>query len=135
MTMLMDRRRRRSDNRTQAMRLQLDACREDARFDAMVVSDDQGLCIASSGSQRASEEVAARLPLIGRDMDYYEGTLEAPEGSWEIAMRKVSIGGGALFVCAVGGKTPTRPLHLIRSMSGVSRILSTGDEPAARARV
>ncbi len=120
-----DRRRQRSKDPLEAMHLQLEACRSDGAVDAMVVFDEQGIHLAASGSADTCDEVAATLPLIGRTLDYFEGEVTSPEGSWDLAMRRFAVDGGSLFVCAVGGKTRARSRQLSRSMSCASRVLAT----------
>ena len=106
------------------MRLQLDACRRDAHVEAMVIFDEQGLRLAASGSFHTCDEVAATLPLIGRNLDYFEGELTSPEGAWDLAMRRFCIDGGSLFVCAVGGRTRERARQLLRTMGCATRLLN-----------
>ena len=114
------------------MRLQLDACRDDGGVEAMVIFDEQGLRLAASGHAATCEEVAATLPLIGRKLDYFEGEVTSPEGSWDLAMRRFAVDGGSLFVCAVGGRTRDRSRKLLRSMGCASRLLA-GEKPRAPA--
>jgi hypothetical protein len=133
MSMNSERRRRRSDDPLEAMRLQLDACRRDARVDAMVIFDEQGLSLAASGSFHTCDEVAATLPLIGRNLDYFEGEVSSPEGAWDLAMRRFCVDGGSLFVCAVGGGTRERTRQLARTMSCATRLLSTARGANAQA--
>lgn len=123
-----ERRRRRSDDPLEAMRLQLDACRDDGAVDAMVIFDDQGLRLAGSGDGETCDEVAATLPLVSRDLDYFEGHLSSPRGTWDLAVRRFAVSGGSLFVCAVGGMTRARSRQLLRSLGCASRLL---DGPAA----
>ncbi len=59
-----ERRQRRSGRLTDALRLQLEACREDEGLAAIVVSDGQGFCVAHSGGDGRHEEIAARLPML-----------------------------------------------------------------------
>src|SRR5262245_50820945 len=68
-----ERRRRRSKDPLQALHLQLDACRRAAALDGMVLSDEDGLLLAATGDRDACDEVAARLPLIGRRSPAFEG--------------------------------------------------------------
>ena len=60
----LERRHRRSACLADALRLQLDACREDEGLAAIVVSDELGLCVAHSGGDGMHEELAARLPML-----------------------------------------------------------------------
>jgi hypothetical protein len=119
-----ERRQRRSSDPLRALRLQLDACRVDAAIDAMVISDESGLCLAASGSFHTCGEVAAQLPLVANDIDYFEGTVSATDESWDVALRRVEVLGTPLFVCAVGGAGLRRARQLDRSVGGMARILA-----------
>ena len=125
MMMTTERRQRRSDDPIEAMHLQLDACRRDARVEAMVIFDEQGISLAASGSVATCDEVAATLPLVGRGLDYFEGEVCSPAGAWDLAMRRFCVDGGSLFVCAVGGATRDRSRQLLRTMGCATRLLES----------
>ena len=59
-----ERRRRRSGRLADALRLQLEACREDEGLAAIVVSDDLGFCVAHSGGDGSHDELAAQLSML-----------------------------------------------------------------------
>jgi hypothetical protein len=118
-----ERRQRRSDNTTLALHYQLDACRRAARLDGLILSDEDGFCLASSGDPRACHEVAARLPFIGRKVAEFEGVLLGTEGSWRICMHRFGVPGGDLYLCAIGTGGAERDRQLARSRGGVRRIL------------
>src|SRR6476620_3572760 len=59
-----ERRRRRSGCLADALRLQLEACREDEGLAAIVVSDELGFRVAHSGGEGSPDELAARLPML-----------------------------------------------------------------------
>src|SRR5438105_2035085 len=61
-----ERRLRRTSEVSRALLYQLEACRASAGLEAVVVSDDAGLCLASAGEPATCEEVAARMPILGR---------------------------------------------------------------------
>lgn len=124
-----ERRHRRSDNMTLALHYQLDACRQAARLDGLILSDEDGFCLASSGDPQACHEVAAQLPFIGRKVGEFEGVLLGTEGGWKIRMQRFGVPGGQLFLCAIGVGGPQRDRQLARSRGAVRRIL----EPSAGA--
>src|SRR5690349_13303789 len=68
-----ERRRRRTDLITQALTYQLLACCEDGKMHAMVVADEDGLALASSGDRHACDELAARMAHIGARTDAFSG--------------------------------------------------------------
>ena len=120
-----ERRRRRSDNTTRALSYQLEACRTEARLEGMVLSDEEGVCMARSGDGGTCDEVAARLPLIGRKTEAFEGVLLSAGRGWEVAVRRFRVEGGELYLAAIGGRPSEREAQLGRSEAGVSRILAS----------
>ena len=123
MRIVRERRRRRSDNTTLALHYQLDSGRKAARLDGLVLSDADGFCLASSGDPEACQEVAARLPFIGRKVPEFEGVLLGTESGWRIHMKRMAVGGAELYLCAIGNHTPTGDKEMARTGGGVRRIL------------
>src|SRR5262245_66581365 len=73
-----ERRHRRSGCLAEALRLQLEACREDEGLAAIVVSDELGFCVAHAGCGGSHDELAAWLPMLAdpaqrRSLDDVEG--------------------------------------------------------------
>ncbi|MGE0871998.1 MAG: hypothetical protein AB7P03_25795 [Kofleriaceae bacterium] len=120
----LERRRRRANTATQALRYQLAACCEDGKIDAMVVADSDGLPLASSGDTFACDEVAARVVLVGPKIKTFNGTLLGAGASWDVEMVKVEIQGSELMVCAVGGTAAARKRQIKRGAEGALRILA-----------
>lgn len=121
---LEERRRRRANTATQALRYQLAACCEDGDISAMVVADGDGLPLASSGDTFACDEVAARMVLVGPRIKSFDGTLLGAGHSWDVQMMKVDIEGTELLVCAVGGTSAARQRQITRGAEGARRILA-----------
>jgi hypothetical protein len=119
-----ERRRRRADTVTQALRYQLASCCEDGRIDAMVVADGDGLPLASSGDTYACDEVAARMVLVGPRIREFNGTLLENGQRWDIQMVKFTVDGSELLVCAVGGTSDARKRQIVRGAEGARRILA-----------
>jgi hypothetical protein len=119
-----ERRRRRADLVTQALRYQLEACCADGRIHAMVIADGDGLALASSGDAEACDEVAASMAHIGARTQAWSGTLLGDGRRWDVEMQKVRIDHTDLVVCAVGGSPEQRQRQLTRGASGTLRILS-----------
>jgi len=119
-----ERRRRRANTATQALRFQLLACCEDGQIEAMVVADGDGLPLASSGDTFACDEVAARMVLVGSRLRELDVTLFAPGHRWEVQMMKVDVDGSELLVCAVGGSAAERKRQIARGAEGALRILA-----------
>jgi len=118
-----ERRRRRGNTVTQALRFQLATCCEEGRIEAMVVADGDGLPLASSGDTFACDEVAARMVLVGSRIKEFNGTLLGAGNAWQVQMMKVDFEGSELLVCAVGGTAEARKRQLTRGASGALRIL------------
>lgn len=119
-----ERRRRRADLVTQALRYQLEACCEDGRIHAMVVADGDGLPLAASGDAEACDEVAASMAQIAARTHEFSGTLLGNGRQWEVQMTKVRVDYTDLLVCAVGGSPEQRQRQLTRGASGTLRILT-----------
>ena len=118
------RRVRRSDDVLTAMTYQLDACRQEANLEVMVVSDESGLCVASAGKTETCEELAARLPIIGRNAPDFGGILLSGAGGLKMVVRSFFVGDQPLYLCAVGKPHAKLERTVDRSIQGVSRILA-----------
>ncbi len=127
-----ERRHRRSECLADALRLQLDACREDEGLAAIVVSDDFGFCVAHSGGEGSHNELAARLPMLAdpgqrRSFDDDDGGLQPPRAA--LALATFSIAGARLHACAVKPDATTHASAggaeaLARVASGFARLLA-----------
>jgi hypothetical protein len=127
-----ERRHRRSGLLADALRLQLETCRENEGLAAIVVSDDLGFCVAHSGGDGSHDELAARLPLLAdprcRSLDDDDGGLPVP--ITDLSLATFSIGGARLHACAV--KEPHAGTEtsaggddvLARVASGFTRLLA-----------
>jgi hypothetical protein len=123
--MATERRKQRSQNTTMALCLQLDASRRAAELTGMVLSDEDGLTLATAGDSRACREIAARLPLLGRKTERFEGVLYSGEAGWEVFMKRFRAANSELHLCAIGGGAEARDHQVSHSMQGVTRILET----------
>lgn len=119
-----ERRLRRAETTTEALRYQLAACCEDGSIQAMVVADGDGLPLASSGDTFACDEVAARMVLVGPKIKTFDGTLFGAGHAWDVQMMKVDVEGTELLVCAVGGSAEARNMQIARGAQGAVRILA-----------
>ncbi len=122
-----ERRKRRSENTTKALKYQLDACRRQAALEGMVLSDESGVCLAQSGNAESCDEVAARLPLMGSKVRNFEGVLYSADRGWEVRMRRFRVFGAELYVAAIGGNANHRRSQLAHSIGGLSRILAPAE--------
>jgi len=120
--MAFERRRRRSGSLPEALRLQLEACREDEGLAAIVVADELGFCVAHSGGGGNHDELAAWLPMLAdpeqSESLHDEGVLHTPRAA--LAVTTFSIGSTRLHACAV------------REPSAATEADAGGDEALAR---
>lgn len=121
----MERRQRRSNSQGQALFYQLEASRERARLEAMILADRQGLCVAASADDSdLCDEFAAHMAIVCDRVDHFEGSVLSPTARREVNMQRLQVGDDELFLCAVGGDSALRDYEISRSASGVSRILA-----------
>jgi len=123
-----ERRRRRSGCLADALRLQLEACREDEGLAAIVVSDEHGFCVAHTGGDGSHEELAARLPILAdpAQRGSLDGDAGLPSPRAALAVATFSIDGARLHACAVKEPSATgRGVQaLARVASGFTRLLA-----------
>lgn len=128
---LSERRNRRSGCLADALRLQLETCREAEGLAAIVVSDEFGCCVAHAGGDGSHDQLAAHLPMLADPLqrqylsDDEAALLPAP-GS--VTVSTFPISGGRLHACAVAA--PENALArtdnaavLARVASGFTRLL------------
>jgi len=128
-----ERRNRRSGCLADALRLQLEACREDEGLAAIVVSDELGFCVAHSGGGGSHDELAARLPMLA-DPAQHHSLPDDDEGlqlaGATLTVTTFAIEGATLHACAV--KEPDAATEttagdseiLARVASGFTRLLA-----------
>jgi hypothetical protein len=119
-----ERRHRRAESITLALSYQLDDCCRDGRIQAMVVADGDGLPLAAAGDVFACDEVAARMVHVGARIAEFNGTLLGGGCRWDVQMKKVTVDGSELLVCAVGGTPEQRKKQIARGAEGAVRILN-----------
>jgi hypothetical protein len=134
---LPERRNRRSGCLADALRLQLETCREQEGLAAIVVSDELGFCVAHSGGDGAHDELAAQLPMLAqpggqlfRDPDEREGWTPARDA---LTVTTFPVGRATLHACAVAAPagsastadgTADSAAVLARVASGFTRLLA-----------
>jgi hypothetical protein len=118
-----ERRRRRADSITLALRYQLDDCCQQGSIQAMVVADGDGLPLAAAGDSYTCDEVAARMCHVGARIKEFNGTILGSGARWDVRMTKVYVDGSELLVCAVGGSPAQRKKQIARGAAGALRIL------------
>src|SRR5690554_6352848 len=96
-----ERRVRRSRESAIALRYQLEHSRERGRLEALVVTDESGLLVASSGAEELCEELGAMAPVFGKTF-VSPSDLPTLEGG-EIAIRTLRACGESFYLASVGG--------------------------------
>jgi hypothetical protein len=117
-----ERRTQRSQNVTEALRLQLRRSADLAGIRTLAVADRDGLVLASSRPDDVCDEVAAVARFLGRS-GTYEGPLPSPVGSFQASVHRFGRGATSLYLCAVGGRAAVRGVEIHRAIRGVERIL------------
>ncbi len=116
-----------------ALRLQLEACRQQEGLDAIVVSDELGFCVAHSGGDGSHEELAAWLPMLAdparrRFLDDDDEGRQPMHAA--LAVTTFPIAGTRLHACAVKEGDPATQTSadgaevLARVVSGFTRLLA-----------
>jgi hypothetical protein len=130
---LSERRNRRSGCLADALRLQLEACREDEGLAAIVVSDEVGFCVAHSGGNGSHDELAARLPMLAdptQRRSLYDDDEGLQPARASLSVTTFSIAGATLHACAVKEPDAARETSagsaevLARVASGFTRLLA-----------
>ncbi len=120
-----DRRRKRSSEIFQALGYQLRTCWEDGRLEGLVLSDEDGLCLAAAGPADTCGEVAATLPILGRKAGDFKGVLLAERGGVSALVQRFRVDDAELYMCALGGDEDGQVRQIARSISGCARILAS----------
>jgi hypothetical protein len=117
---LLERRIRRSEHRDLALRYQIEHLRVQAKLEAVVLADDDGLSLAEAGDPAVCAELAAIAPLMTRTLGM---PLPPLLRGADVAVRALRVHGQLLYLASVGG-TVARDALLATSILGVQRILS-----------
>ena len=129
---LSERRNRRSGRLADALRLQLETCREAEGLAAIVVADEFGFCVAHAGGDGSHDQLAAHLPMLAdpsqrQYLSADDAALLPAPGS--VTFTTFPIPGGRLHACAV--VAPEKALAstdgaavLARVASGFTRLLA-----------
>jgi hypothetical protein len=119
-----ERRTSRSDNLFEALGLQLRATARRAGFTSLVLTEGQGLPVASVGEVAELEEVAALAPSLAPGARLWQGTLRSPAGPRVVTVMPLSTGDGPVFLCAAGGHGTEVAEDLLHAGLGICRILA-----------
>jgi hypothetical protein len=128
-----DRRKRRSHKTQRAIELQLAHVVEEYQFEAMVVSDRDGLYLSHSGDVEQLDCIAAYAPYIGESVgsdregfkkDLLE-ELELGEDARHVEVRSFPSRGVKLYVCVISPRRDGVDIALDHTIEGIRRIFRT----------
>jgi hypothetical protein len=115
-----ERRARRSQEHTTALRYQLESTRERGHLSALALTDRDGLLLAWAGENNVCEELGAAAPLIARGAPI---SIDACAVGEEVVVRALDCFGEPLFLASLGGGI-ARDALLAHSARGIQRILT-----------
>lgn len=125
---LAERRHRRAACLADALRFQLDVCREIDGLAAVVVSDELGFCVAHSGGEGEHAELAAQLPILAGPRGAEAANQREGSGASPLVVTTFSAAGATLHAGAVPGRRagdrPPTAAALARVAGGFSRMLA-----------
>jgi hypothetical protein len=116
-----ERRARRSQEHSTALRYQLESTLERGHLAALALTDRDGLLLAWAGENSLCEELGAAAPLIARGAPV---EIEASAGQEEVVVRALECFGEPLFLASLGGGI-ARDALLAHSARGIQRILTS----------
>lgn len=118
-----ERRLQRSGNPTVALRYQMDVSLAQSSVTALVVADESGMVLATTGESVLAEEVAGYLAI--RRQKAFEGKVRAAGRAWEVVMHRMLVDGVGVLIAAIGGSKHERDVALAELATGTRRILGT----------
>lgn len=112
----------RSADPSTALGIQLESTRDRGRLEALVLTDRQGMVLASAGAFDLCSALGALAPLAPYTRN--PACMSELVGHADVAVRALRSNGSQLFLAAVGG-TSARDALLAHAAVGVERILHT----------
>ena len=134
-----ERRRRRSTNTFEAIKLQLQYIQQERDLANFVLADDRGLLVAHAGRADDAHVLAAYAPMVAEsaNRDVYFEALESmqqhiPEITpTSVAIRSFEVDGHVLHLAIQARSTRLRHDDVYRAVAGVRRILGETSRVAA----
>lgn len=129
--LLPERRRQRSSNTYEAIRLQLEYILEQHELCNFTLGDSRGLVLGYAGRADDAHVLAAYAPVVAKcvDKDHYYDVLEKVQNfipgvtASSIAFRTFEVDGEILHLCIHGQEGKLYHANVYRAVSGVRRIL------------
>ncbi|MGD8861554.1 MAG: hypothetical protein PVI30_16210 [Myxococcales bacterium] len=116
-----ERRNRRSENHTMALRYQLESTLKRGRMAALALTDGAGLLLAWAGDDHVCQELGVMAPMVAHGWPP-----EAPDEALDrddVSVRAIECFGEQLFLASLGGGV-ARDALLAHSARGIHRILT-----------
>lgn len=119
---MIERRVRRSDNQSAALRYQLESTLKRGRMAALALADRCGLLLAWAGEEPVCHELGAVAPMV---VHGWPADLETDQAipRAEVSVRAIECFGEELFLVSLGGGG-TSGVLLAHSARGIHRILT-----------
>ena len=119
-----DRRKNRSANAYVALGYQLMSSAQRAKFDVLVLADQQGLVVAQTGDTALGEEVAALSPILSANSKSWYGFIDTQKGKARLTVEPLQIQGRQLYLTASEGASAALiSQEMQMSQNGIHRIL------------
>jgi len=122
MRFLLERRHRRSADRSTALRFQLEHSKTSGALEVIVLADLDGLEVSGAGDKALRRELAAYAPLIGQSV--FGVPLPPLLQGADLEVRRLDLHGRSYFLACIGG-TAARDILIRDSITGVNRIMAT----------
>ena len=119
-----DRRRRRSQDLSEALELQIAATVQRGHFNSLALSEECGFLVAGVGDSAQVQELAALAPHLAGESRYWQGRAETIAGEDRLSVVLIETPLGRLYLCGAGGAVGSIWAELRNSGLGVTRILS-----------
>jgi len=120
-----ERRVNRSNNTDTALKLQLAATAQRARFSSLAVVEELGFVVASTGPKEEAEEIAALTPIIAGESELWHGKVRTVDGDALVTIKALDYSDSRpLYLSAVGGDHSVIVRELSHGGAGVCRILA-----------
>jgi hypothetical protein len=122
-----DRRKKRSQDLSEALTLQIAATLRRGQFKSLALSEECGFLVAGWGESAQVQELAALAPYLAGGSRYWQGRADTLAGEHRLSVVLIETPLGKLYLCGSGGAIGSIWTELRTSGIGVARILSAPD--------
>lgn len=117
-----ERRRNRSENTSDALRLALNSAAKRGALDAVLLVDDEGMLVAQSDSGVDLSMLAAVTPIVGRGRAVPK--IKRDGRSLDLAVDSMRLFDETIYVAVLGGSRRSRSREVLGSKAAAKRILA-----------